>query len=429
MLSRRTLFAAVLVATLPLGCPGRDDVQAQPPPPDQPAPPGTSVRSSLAFNEAPAVDPALLAALTAGQVALGAELLAQGDGNENQALSPVSMSVAFAMLSAGARGHTLAELEGAMRFLPQTDLHLAMNALNAAFMNRDVPTSESQDGLVLRPVNQVFQQDGFDVESAFLDTLAERYNAGVRLMDFSGNPETARVDINAWVEAQTNERIQDLLPVGSITDLTRLVLANALYLKAAWKMGFAEDATRDRTFHTPSGDVETAFVHGEVDHEKYARIGDVDVLELPFVGDAIVMDFIIGRNGASVDLVAIASQLDALQPAGHHLQVPKFRVKVPFDLKAGLSALGVNDLFLAGVCDLTGLQPDANLYVSGAFHQTFVELNEKGVEAAAATAIVTNDASAPETLALDEPFYFLIRDTATGAPLFLGHIVDPSQEG
>ena len=157
------------------------------------------------------------------------------------------------------------------------------------------------------------------------------------------------------------------------------------------------------------------------------RILDLDQRVASGAGGALAYTVVVPRDGAAVDLMALAPQLDTLSSGEVFVEMPKFRVTVALDLKAALQALGVNDLFIHDICDLTGINPDDTLYVSGAFHQTFVDVNEKGVEAAAATAVVIGDESMPPSIIVDEPFYFLVRDLATGAPLFVGHILDPSR--
>jgi len=280
--------------------------------------------------------------------------------------------------------------------------------------------------VVLSPVNQIFQERTFAVESAFLDTLGVNYDAGVQLVDFAGAPDPTRVTINDWVLVQTHDRIADLLPSGSIESLTRLVLVNALYLKAAWAQAFPALGTSDGTFHAPGGDVTVPFLRGDIEGAGYASIDGADVVELPFAGGELAFTIVVPRGGATVDLSAVAVQFDTLGRGGAYVNLPRFRVTLPLDLKQALGSLGIHDLFDPTACDLTGINPDANLYVSGAFHKTFVDVGEKGVEAAAATAIVIGDTSAPPTVYVDEPFYFFVRDRSTGAPLFAGFIADPS---
>ncbi len=417
-----SVAAVALAATLAFeSCEGSDGT-----PDSSDGLPGETMRSALAFDDDPAVDDATLRQLAAGQIALAGDLLELGGTAENQALSPVSISMAFAMLSAGARGETLAELETTLHFPAQDVLHPAMNALLVRLRERDVPPSAENDGVTLSPVNQVFQERAFAVESPFLDVLGVGYDAGVQLVDFAGAPDPTRVAINDWVLEQTHDRIADLLPSGSIDSLTRLVLVNALYLKAAWEQGFEASATSDGPFHAPGGDVTVPFLRGDIGAAGYATIDGADVVELPLAGGELAFTVVVPRGGASIDLPAVAAQFDTLTSGGAFVNLPRFRVTLPLDLKEALGSLGISALFDSSTCDLTGINPDADLYVSGAFHKTFVNVDEKGVEAAAATAIVVGDTSVPPTVVVDEPFYFFVRDRSTGAPLFAGFIADPS---
>jgi len=402
------------------------------PEPDGRANVGTFVRSGLAFDGAPAVASADVRDLGDRQLALALDLLAQDDADDNRALSPTSIAMAFAMLSAGARGDTLAELEAALHLPPQEDLHLRMNALLLALRDRDVAATEDSDGLVLAPVNDLYPQDGFDVEAAFLDVLGERYDAGVWLMDFVNRAAEARVAINDAISDATRGRIPELLPDGSLDASTRLVLTNALYLKGAWAAPFDPANTRDETFRAPDGDVVVPFVHGVHDSAKHVTNRQLEVTELPLVGGQIALDLVPLSSfaGGPPDATALAEALATLDesPATPvDIALPKFTTRVKTDLVPALQQLGVDDLFAAA--DLSGISSTADLTVTGAFHETFFALDEKGVEAAAATAIVVGETSIPPppvTVVLDEPFLFILRDTTTNTPLFVGSIAAPS---
>jgi serpin B len=343
--------------------------------------------------------------------------------------------MAFAMLSAGARGDTLAELETALHLPPQDDLHHRMNALLLALRDRDVDATEDGDGLVLAPVNDLYPQQGFDVEAAFLDVLGERYDAGVWLMDFENHADEARAAINAAIDEATRGKIPELLPDGSLDASTRLVLTNALYLKGAWAAPFDPASTRDETFRAPGGDVTVPFVHGVHDNAKHVTNRQLEVTELPLVGGQIALDLVPLSSfaGGAPDAIALAEALALLDESPVtpvDVALPKFTTRVKTDLVPALQDLGVSDLF--GAADLSGISATADLTVTGAFHETFFALDEKGVEAAAATAIVVGETSIPPppvTVVLDEPFLFILRDTTTNTPLFVGSIATPSVSG
>jgi serpin B len=229
----------------------------------------------------------------------------------------------------------------------------------------------------------------------------------------------------------TRGKIPALLPPGSIDAATRLVLVNALYLKGAWLNPFDPDATADATFHAPAGDVTVPFLNGIHDSARNSTSRSMDIVELPLVGDAlslaiIPLDSVVG----DLDFATLGDELALLdeQPVTPvQMSLPKFTVRVATDLVPALQSLGVSDLF--GPADLSGINATADLAVTGAFHETFFALDEKGIEAAAATAIVVEDTSVPPppvSVVVDGPFVFVLRDRATNTPLFVGTIVDPS---
>jgi serpin B len=417
---------ALAAAVCAAGCP------TTPEGPDPHADVGTFVRSGLAFDEAPDVDVADVRDLGDRQLAVALDLLALTDASENQALSPTSIAMAFSMLSAGARGNTLGELEAALQLPAQADLHNRMNALMLAMRDRDVAATEDSDGLVLVPVNDIYPQDGFTIETPFLDILGERYDAGVWLMDYVNQADAARDAINEAIDVATRGKIPELLPDGALDSGTRLVLTNALYLKGAWADPFDPDNTRDGVFRAASGDVTVPFLHGVHDGAKHLTNRQLEVTELPLVGGQIALDLIPLSSfaGGTADAAALAEALAALDETPVtpvNIALPKYTTRVATDLVPALQALGVADLF--GAADLSGISATADLTVTGAYHETFFALDEKGVEAAAATAIVVGETSIPPppvTVVLDEPFLFVLRDTTTNTPLFVGSIALPA---
>ena len=399
---------------------------------DPPTSPGTLVRSELAFNAAPDVDVDAVADATAGQYDLAAELLTAADAAQNLAVSPTSIAMAFAMLSAGARGTTLEELESGLSLPAQETLHPAMNGLLVALRDRDLPATEESDGLELAPVNALFPQEGFEVETPYLDTLGTRYDAGLHLMNYVDAPEASRLSINGFVDENTRGRISELLPAGSIDPSTRLVLVNALYLKGAWAEPFEAERTADGVFHTANGDVTASFLHGVHNNARHLVTREHEIVELPLVGGELVLDIVRSSLGAGADatvapLAATLRDLSSSTPTPVDIALPKFKVRLPMDLIPALRGMGVDAIF--DNADLSGISSTTDLTVTGAFHETFFALDEKGIEAAAATAIVTGETSVPPppvTVVIDEPFTFILRDVATNTPLFVGQIADPT---
>jgi serpin B len=337
-------------------------------------------------------------------------MLARGGGNT--VLSPLSMAVAFAMAEAGARGRTVDDIAGVFGFPDQPGLHSAMNALTAAL--------DGQADLSL--ANSLWAQAGFDMDAGFLDTLAAHYGAGVRTTDFVRDPGGSREAINAWVASATRDRIPDLLDEGAIGERTRLVLVNAVYLKAAWRTAFGEELTVDAPFHRADGTmVSVPTMHASGLDARYVLADGYTAVELPYVGGELAMLIVVPEDpGASLP------QLDTGLSAGPvNLALPRWESRAALDLASVMTELG---LPLPGG-DLSGIAPD--LEIGTAVHAADITVDERGTEAAAATAIVIRTTSAvigppPVDITVDRPFLFAVRHVESGAPLFVGRVVDPS---
>ena len=427
---------AVLV--LLLACAGKHSPGGDDTGPTTPEPPGEVVGSSAARDTDPDVDEATVQAHAASMRAFGLDLLRVTAGEENLFSSPYSVSIALAMTYAGANGDTERQMADALRFdLPEDQLHAAFNAIDLTLDGRpdEVRDTGGDPGEPFRlaVVNQLFGQVGFGFEAPFLDVLAVNYDADMRLLDFSADPEGSRTAINAWVEEVTENRIVDLLPKGSIIDLTRLVLVNAIYFKASWFLPFEESLTTDDAFTTLSGAVETVpTMHGEQE-TLYGRGEGYALVDLPYVGQDLVMTLIVPDAGRftevrdGLDPTVLDAAVEDMGTMMVTLALPRLSIRSQFVLADALKELGMVDAFDPALADLTGMSADADLYVGGVYHQAFVAVSEAGTEAAAATAVVINDESEPErvTLTVDRPFLFTIRDRPTGTVLFLGQVVDP----
>ncbi len=399
-------------------------------------PPGERVASSKSRDTSPAVGEADVAALTAGNRAFAMDMFhALAAPGQNLFFSPHSISVALAMTYAGAEGVTEAEMAEVLGFtLPEATTHAAFNALDLALKIRaDLPAEESGDGFALSLVNQAFGQTGYPFEAPYLDVLATNYGAALYLLDFSADPDGSRTAINDWVESSTNERIVDLLPEGSITDLTRLVLANAIYFKASWSVPFSAADTSDEDFTLLDGSVVSVpTMHGTLESTCAAGAGWT-AATLPYVGSQLDMVLLVPDAGAfesveaSLDGAALDAALGALGGCELTIALPKLTVRTDASLVPPLRSLGMVDAFDANAADFSGMSTASELYVTGVFHQAFVAIDEQGTEAAAATAVVIGEESAPLPVVLDvdRPYLFAVRDRPTGAVLFLGRVLDP----
>lgn len=374
------------------------------------------------------------AALAAGNTAFAAALFAEAAGGaENFFFSPASISVALAMTYAGARGETAAEMARALHLPPldEARLHAAFGALAAAL--HETP------GVELAIANALFAQEGAYFRPEFLALLADRYGAGLRRVSFADSAGAAK-EINDWVEEQTRGKITDLVPPGVLDALTRLVLVNAIYFKGAWAMPFPEADTRELPFFRPNGDRSPAPLMVQKGELRLAEIDGGQILELPYAGDAVSMVVLLphAKDGLAEMEERLAEKLDGwldaldgVWPEEVHVYFPRFRVETSLALDAALKGLGMVLAFSDSQADFAGMNGESDdLYIAAALHKAFVEVNEEGTTAAAATAIVMATRAAafrpPSTFRADHPFVFLIRDTRTKSVLFLGRLVDPT---
>lgn len=397
------------------------------------APPGEVAQSDKARITASAPAGDLEKAVT-GQNDLAFDLYREltKDG-ENLFLSPVSISTALSMTYAGAAGTTAQAFEQVLGSgLAAADHHRAMNDLEAQLSSRGQNASGT-DGAPFRlnMTNQVFAQQGFPLEVPYLDTLALEYGAGLRLMDFAGAPEPSRVAINAWVAQKTEDRIKDLLSPENITTDTRLVLVNAIYFNAAWKHVFEESLTADGDFHSPSGLKSVPLMHQPLLKTRAAQVNGTEIFEMPYDGDEMSMVVIVPPAGgmaaleASLDAATFNGYVAALSSEALNLKFPSFEARTQASLTQPLQSLGLGVAF-SGDADFSAMTP-RGVAISDVVHECFVKVNEKGTEAAAATAVIVGETSAPLTreLVVDRPFVFAVRDNATGALAFVGRVVDP----
>lgn len=385
----------------------------------------------------PQVAAAEVPALVAGNSAFAFDLYRALRGQEGNLLySPYSVSLALAATYAGARGQTEAQMAKTLRFpLPQERLHPAYNALDLELAGRG-SGAKGQDGkgFRLRIANSVWGQTGYQFLPQYLDTLAKNYGAGLRLTDFANAPEPARVAINDWVKEQTEGKIVDLLPQGTIKNLTRLVLANAVYFNAAWREPFQVAATKPGPFHLLDGKQVSVPLMNQSQSLRYVLGQGYQAVALPYDGGEVEMLVLVPDAGAfpafegALSGERLAEIVKSLQPRQVELSLPKFNLKSEFGLGDTLASLGMPDALNPAQADFSGMNGKRDLYVQAVVHKAVVTVDERGTEAAAATGVVVGVTSAPAnpvTLTVDRPFVFLIRDVKTGTVLFLGRVLNP----
>ncbi len=374
------------------------------------------------------------ALLVEGNGAFAFELYQALKGQEgNLFYSPYSISLALAMTYAGARDETAQQMADTLRFLLEQDrLHPAFNWLDAELASRgEGAQGKDGEGFRLNIVNAIWGQKNYEFLSDFLDVLAENYGAGLRILDFITEAEKCRVTINDWVSDQTEGRIKDLIPRGAINALTRLVLTNAIYFNAAWKYPFDDKMTTDGPFHLLDGRQITAPMMRQTQFFSYAKGAGYQAVELPYDGEELSMVILLPEAGhfeafqEGLQAQHVSDIISSLQPTHIALTMPRFEFESQCSLKDALAGMGMQIAFSPDEADFSGITGTRELFISEVIHKAFVAVDEKGTEAAAATAVVVGITSMPGELAIDRPFVFLIRDIETGTILFIGRVMNP----
>lgn len=344
--------------------------------------------------------------------------------------SPASVSTALAMTYAGAAGATADQMAAVLHFpLPPDRLPEPYGAFQKALLT----AGEGR----LRIANRLWGRDGYPFRPEFLALTREHFGAELAVVPFGSAPEAARNTINAWVEAQTSGKIRDLLPPGVIDNLTRLVLTNAVYFKGNWEHPFRKENTQEEDFHV-TGDKSTRVpMMSQTARFRHFAGEGLQALELPYEGGKLAMLVLLPDAPDGLPALEQALRLDALErwTAGlNHKRVrvflPRFKMESQFALQDTLAAMGMPLAFDPAKADFSGIVTREDLSISAVIHKAFVDVNEEGTEAAAATgiAIVASAAAPvpPPVFRADHPFVFAIRDNTTGALLFLGRVVNPN---
>lgn len=369
----------------------------------------------------------------------------------NLFFSPGSISAAFHLAYAGARGETATEMArvlGLGDLDPESpDFDRAVAALIAR-LDREIPSrlrrrqadgeDQTEGGGRLDLVNALWGQEGHPFRADYLKRLTTAFGGELHQLDFAGDPQAARRTINERIAADTQDKIRDLLPEDAIDAATLLVLTNAIYFKNAWAEPFRESATRDQAFETKPGAEVTVPMMRRQGH--YAYVGDdlLQALRIPYAqgGQSMLVVLPTKRHDlASVEKALDRKRLEAILMASKRsmvsLELPRFKLEQSFELREALRAMGMRRAFDAAAADFSGIDDGAGrLVISRVIHKTFVDVDEHGTEAAAATAIVMKRGSArpsaePIPFVCDQPFLFFIVDDATGLVLFQGRCADP----
>jgi serpin B len=352
----------------------------------------------------------------------------------NLFFSPYSISTALAMTYAGARGNTEAEMARVLYF----DLdRRTQEALHSAFADLEAHLAQIQakGDIALHVANALWPQVGYAFLATFLDLCQRCYGVSITPVDYAADSEAARQQINAWVEEKTREKIKELLKPDHVTPLTTLILVNAIYFKGNWASQFDPEDTDDGPFYPLAGDAFKASLMRQKARFGYRGTDDIQVLELPYVGGDLSMLVLLPRERDGLPALEAALTTDNLALWTQRLHatevqvvLPRFKLSGQFDLGETLKAMGMVDAF--GAADFSGMTGQRDLFISAVVHKAFVDVNEEGTEAAAATAVLMARSIPPPTpvFRADHPFLFLIRENSSGSILFLGRVVDPTAE-
>jgi serpin B len=446
----RLFVTLIMAAALLLGCQPQN---ADEPPSElaETVEPEPAPERDLVTTETDQMEAADLTVLSAGnrEFALAAfqRLIDAENGDDNLLISPHSILSALGMVYAGAEGETRRQMREALRFaLDEPALHAAFQALDEALDERSkIERDDDAKGFELSVVNRMWGHHDYEFLPDYLALVDRYYGAGIERVDFESDTDEVRREINAWVEEQTRERIQDLLPDGALSEDTRMVLVNAIYFLASWQDAFEEDQTRIEPFHRLDG----SSVDAKLMHRTGRFPSVVDdrtiAVSMPYLGGDVSLlalmpasaedDF--GTWEASLDRQRFDEVVAGLDEKKLALDFPRFTTEGSFRLAELLRIMGMPQAFSPAEANfkrMTGIGPGVigrSLYIDEVFHQTFIDLDEAGTEAAAATAVVMMrltampDEDEPLPIRFDRPFIYAIYDHPTDSILFLGRMLDP----
>ncbi len=353
--------------------------------------------------------------------------LAQEPGN--LFFSPSSISSALSMVWGGAELETADEIKSTLGIQLDESKHHTANGELVRLLNSHGKSYE------MRLANRLWGQHNLNFHNAFLNVMLNDYRAPLGKVDFEKDLEGSRKQINAWVEQQTNNCIRELFKPGILDGDTRLVLVNAIYFKADWLMPFNKSATRDETFRLDSEKEVTVPMMHRTDDMHYGESNDAKILRLPYANQDLTMTVVLPKTFGSIGEVEKSwlrpnSPLSTVKLTKREvqLQLPRFKVESEFRLDAVLKQMGLSRAF-SNSAQFGRMTTDENLKIGAVVHKAFVEVNEEGTEAAAATGIGMKVTSAPVsepvTFHVDQPFLFFIRHEPSGSVLFAGRVINP----
>jgi serpin B len=345
---------------------------------------------------------------------------------ENIFFSPYSISVALAMTYEGARGQTAKEIQSVFHFPGNNTTR------RSSFANIYNQLNKKDKEYILHTANALWAQKDYPFLAEYFDLIKKYYMGEVTNLDFINDPKNSRETINSWVEEQTNDKIKDLIPQGYINYLTRLVLTNAIYFKGNWLKQFDEEDTHEQDFQISNNKTVKVPMMSITDNVfNYTATNEFQILEIPYGGEEISM-LILLPNDNNLDSIEdsineknLTEWRNNLYEKEIDIYIPKFKFETKYFLKDTLIDMGMPTAFSGGA-DFSGMDGTGGLFISSVIHQGFIEVNEEGTEATAATGVVMYLGITPSFRA-DHPFIFLIQDRISGNILFMGRVIDPTK--
>ena len=423
-----TAIFLVILCTFLAGCTGTPDSAgketATPTPVQNVTETGSAIESVVNANDMFAFD-------------IYKKLASEENEDDNLFLSPFSISSALALTYEGAKGETAEQIKSVFYF-PDN-----INTLRYGYHDVNAGINAGDPDYELNVANALWAEQTYKFLDDYINTAKTYYSAETTNLDFKNQPEESRVTINDWVEEKTNDKIEDLIPAGMIDPLTRLVITNAIYFKGTWVLQFDKNMTTEADFTTPSGETVTVEMMQRTDDDAiygYAETKDLQVLEMPYENES-------GKKLSMIVLLPKENDLQAAEDAiteGEFEEIvgsiesqqvkvyfPKFKLETEYQLSDTLKDMGMPVAF-TNAADFSGMDGMTGLFISDVVHKAFVEVNEEGTEAAAATAVVFAERMSQEEETIpvfraDHPFIFLIQDDETGNILFIGRISNPAQ--
>jgi len=347
--------------------------------------------------------------------------------NKNVFFSPYSIFVALSMAYEGARGNTADQMYSILNIL-QND-----SATRGSFGRLYNLLNQNKEGYNISTANAFWAQQNYPFLPNYINILESYYMAEANELDFSNNVEAARI-INNWIENHTNNKIKNMIDPGALSEFTRLVLTNAIYFKGLWANQFNPENTHKADFKiTQNTTTEVDMMSLSDTKFNYTETDDLQIIKLPYKGNNLSMIIILPKENnisiaeSELNAVNLTSWINSLKETEINVNIPKFKIETEYNLNDVLKKMGMTDAFSVAA-DFSGMDGTKDLYISDVVHKAFVEANEEGTEAAAATGVIMTLKAVLYSFNADHPFVFLIQHEETGAILFMGKVMNPSTD-